>query len=484
MSAPQLPIEAFPAWALLNDVEFKSAEVRSIEGKGFGLVAKKDIPGVSDDSSSTEAIIRIPRDLVLSAEAVEAYAKVDQHFRQLLEVAGHQSTRGDILLYLLTHLILSKRNSSGSKGCASTPWTEYIKFLPRSISVPTMWTSEEREFLQGTSLESSVNAKLSVLSREYDELSEKASTLPFWNDLLSESGMLEDWILADALYRSRCLELPHAGLAMVPGLDMANHSPKYLARYDETPEGDVVLLPSSGSGVSSGEEITISYGEAKSAAEMLFSYGFIDQESGVKELVLHLDALPDDPLGKAKFHIYKGPPIARLSLTEGNFRWHSPLLYLLILNEEDGLLFRVLQENTSGARELRVFWQDEDVTGQTDEFESLIQDHPLCQIFKLRAVSVLEERVTAQLEKITAEISYGATEQSQAANQPRVECMLAAEKLRDLEAQILQGAAAALENEKARLLLDARVVTYLGSMEDTQNEQASDQASNEDDDFS
>lgn len=234
---------------------------------------------------------------------------------------------------------------------------------------------------------------------------------------------------------------------MVPGLDMANHSPKYLARYDETPEGDVVLLPSSGSGVSSGEEITISYGEAKSAAEMLFSYGFIDQESGVKELALHLDALPDDPLGKAKFHIYKGPPTVRLSLTEGNFQWHSPLLYLLTLNEEDGLAFRVLQET----RELRIFWQDEDVTGRTDEFESLIQDHPLCQIFKLRAVAVLENLVAAQLDRITAEISYGATEQSQAANQPRVECMLAAEKLRDLEAQILQGAAAALENEVSQV---------------------------------
>ncbi|KAL7922571.1 hypothetical protein ACQKWADRAFT_291797 [Trichoderma austrokoningii] len=483
MSASQLPIEAFPAWALLNDVEFKSAEVRSIQGKGFGLVAKNDIPGVSDGTSSTEAIIRIPRDLVLSAEAVEAYAKVDQNFRQLLEVARHQSTRGDILLYLLTHLILSKRSSPGSKGCASTPWTEYVKFLPKSISVPTMWTNEEREFLQGTSLESSVNAKLSALSREYDELSEKASTLPFWNDLLSESGMLQDWILADAWYRSRCLELPHAGTAMVPGLDMANHSPDYLARYDETPDGDVVLLPSSGSGVSSGEEITISYGAAKSAAEMLFSYGFIDDDSGVKELALHLDALPDDPLGKAKFHIYNGPRTVRLSLTEENFQWHSPLLYLLILNEEDGLAFRVIQD-TEGNRELRLFWQDEDVTRRADEFESLIQDHPLCQIFKLRAVAVLEERVAEQLDSITAEVSYGATEQSQAAIRPRVECLLAAETLRSLEAQILQGAAAALENEKARLLLDARVVTYLGSMEDAQNEQASDQASNEDDDFS
>lgn len=44
--------------------------------------------------------------------------------------------------------------------------------------------------------------------------------------------------------------------------------------------------------------------------------------------------------------------------------------------------------------------------------------------------------------------SYGATEQSHAAaNEPRAECRLAAEALRDLEAQVLQGVAQALENE-------------------------------------
>jgi hypothetical protein len=233
---------------------------------------------------------------------------------------------------------------------------------------------------------------------------------------------------------------------MVPGLDMANHSLKHSARYDETSDGDVILLPNPGSRVPSGEEITISYGEAKSAAEMLFSYGFIDQESAVKELALHLDALPDDPLGKAKLHIYKGSRTARLSLTEQSFQWHSPLLYLLILNEEDGLAFRVVQD-TSGGRELKLLWQDEDVTERTGEFEALVQDHPLYQVFKLRAVAVLGERVAMQLDRITSGFSYGATEQSQAANQPRAECMLAAERLRDLEAQVLQGAAAALENE-------------------------------------
>lgn len=57
------------------------------------------------------------------------------------------------MLYLLVHLILSQRDPSMPKGGASTPWTEYIKFLPRPIPVPTMWLEYERILLQGTSLE-------------------------------------------------------------------------------------------------------------------------------------------------------------------------------------------------------------------------------------------------------------------------------------------------------------------------------------------
>ncbi|EGR47793.1 uncharacterized protein TRIREDRAFT_122428 [Trichoderma reesei QM6a] len=480
----QLPIEAFPAWALLNNVDFVDAEIRNIEGKGFGLVAKHDITDESRDASGPATILRIPRDLVLSAEAVEEYAKVDQNFKQLLDVAGHQSTRGDIMLYLLTHLVQSKATSPGTRAFASTPWTEYIRFLPRPIPVPTMWTNDERELLKGTSLEAAVSAKLSALSSEYDKLCEEASALSFWSTLLSESATLEDWVLADAWYRSRCLELPRAGHAMVPGLDMANHSQSHSAYYDESSDGDVVLLPRPGSKIPAGAEITISYGEAKPAAEMLFSYGFIDKDSTVKELTLHLEALPDDPLGRAKFHIYKGPPTVRLSIINDNVHWASPFLYLLILNEEDGLAFRVLQD-TSGGRQLKLFWQEEDVTERTGEFETLVQNHPLHQVFKLRAVAVLEERVAMQLDRISSGPSYGATEQSHAAaNEPRGECRLAAETLRDLETQVLQGVAQALENEKARLLQDEAVVTYLGSTEDVQNEQAPGPASNDDDEFS
>ena len=56
-----------------------------------------------------------------------------------------------------------------------------------------------------------------------------------------------------------------------------------------------------------GSEITISYGDVKSEAEMLFSYGFIDEQSIRKSLVLTLEPFPDDPLGKAKAAAFRGP---------------------------------------------------------------------------------------------------------------------------------------------------------------------------------
>jgi hypothetical protein len=35
----------------------------------------------------------------------------------------------------------------------SNPWTEYVKILPESVPLPTLWTDEECMMLQGTSLE-------------------------------------------------------------------------------------------------------------------------------------------------------------------------------------------------------------------------------------------------------------------------------------------------------------------------------------------
>ena len=103
-----MPINVFPAWARLNDVDFAKAKLEETEGKGFGLTAAKDLKqrekgkevesgdegdtkdGKNPKTTTTTKLLSIPHDLILSAEAVKQYANVDQNFRQLLDAAGHQ----------------------------------------------------------------------------------------------------------------------------------------------------------------------------------------------------------------------------------------------------------------------------------------------------------------------------------------------------------------------------------------------------------
>lgn len=92
MSSPSLPIDALPAWARLNGVNFLNVELQQIDGKGLGLVATQRLSltagheGAKDDAP----LLKVPRDLVLSTGTVDLYAKVDQNFRRLLDAAGRQ----------------------------------------------------------------------------------------------------------------------------------------------------------------------------------------------------------------------------------------------------------------------------------------------------------------------------------------------------------------------------------------------------------
>ncbi|KEY73720.1 hypothetical protein S7711_06296 [Stachybotrys chartarum IBT 7711] len=457
MSGTQLPLETFPAWTVLHDVNFTKVSLCEMENKGFGLVT-------SGESLEGDVLLEIPGELVLSAEAVDDYAKVDHHFKQLLEACGSQSRRRKILLYLLNHLVLSTRSATSSQRGASTPWTEYIKYLPRPIPVPTMWSDEEQDLLRGSSLESALRAKLAVLGSEFEEIRETSSEIPYWNALLWEkdTARLQDWILIDAWYRSRCLELPRAGDSMVPALDMANHAHKPTAFYEEDYDGVVRLRVKPGHSLAMGEEVTISYGEAKPAAEMLFSYGFVDADSSKYEMTLQLDPLPDDPLGKAKTHIFGKPRTLKLFKTERGFEWDCAFGILACLNEEDGLDFRVLQDN-QGDRQLKLFWQDEDVTERAEDFGSLIQNHPLCAVFTLRVVSVLKEKVASQLESLQ---SAANAIDARSSGDREAYCVRSAQLLREIETAVLEGSQNALEKQVR--LAEMRRYDLGGSLESSE----------------
>ena len=146
----------------------------------------------------------------------------------------------------------------------SNPWTEYVKLLPPSFPLPTFYTAEEQELLRGTSLADALDAKFASLEREFEHLREATEGIAWcqqsWWDERTGVLTVEDWKYVDAAYRSRMLDLPGSGHAMVPCVDMANHisGDGVKALYDADSEGNAVLQLRWGKTLQPGEEVTIS----------------------------------------------------------------------------------------------------------------------------------------------------------------------------------------------------------------------------------
>lgn len=174
-----------------------------------------------------------------------------------------QTMRGAIMIFLLVQITHRSKESMRSVGL-SNPWTEYIQFLPSSFPLPTLYSEAERGLLRGTSLADAVEAKIGSLEREFDLLRNSTENIPWcqqcWWDEESGGLTLDDWKYVDAAYRSRMLEIPNAGHAMVPCIDMANHAAESVvnALYDADAEGNVLLRVRPGKNLTAGEEVTIS----------------------------------------------------------------------------------------------------------------------------------------------------------------------------------------------------------------------------------
>ena len=142
------------------------------------------------------------------------------------------------------------------------PLTEYIKFLPDEL-LPTFWSEEEQDLLEGTTLKPAVRAKLNSLLREFELFRTATESIDwcakYWWD--EENGLLtfDDWMRVDAMYRSRALEFPGAGDCMVPCVDMANHASgeATAALYETDKDGNGLLMLRNGKIIPDKGEITI-----------------------------------------------------------------------------------------------------------------------------------------------------------------------------------------------------------------------------------
>ncbi|THX65862.1 SET domain-containing protein [Aureobasidium pullulans] len=461
-----LPVDTLPAWAALNSVSFDGIKIGPLPGKeehGCTVIAKRHLKGGEEPPLMT-----IPRELILSLERVHEHAKSDSDFRSVLDsldgfgrfelnftnaqasTALSSTARGAILTFLLMQSFTACPSAPRKKGISS-PFTEYLKYLPMEM-LPTFWAPAECDLLTGTTLAPALTAKLNSLNREFEQLREATSSLPWcaeqwWDEV---DGILEfdDWLQVDAFYRSRALEYPGVGDCMVPCIDMANHSSGTgtAAIYEVDDQGNAVLLLRDGKTVEENGEITITYGDKKGACEMLFSYGFIEDEmESARELFLDLSIPGDDPLGRAKAAVANCAPGFKIVESGDGVSWDGAYIWLICVNEEDGLSFQI-QQTVEGNRELIATWKDEPVHSFED-FRSILEQDPLWDVYHLRAVSVLQERIASQLQDL-----YGSDDQVDAAQHGdgtniRERAWHLAKRLRFLESELLEKAYSYYEDE-------------------------------------
>lgn len=223
---------------------------------------------------------------------------------------------------------------------------------------------------------------------------------------------------------------------MVPCIDMANHATgeDTVAHYDTDNDGNAVLVLHDGKKTHAGEEITITYGDDKGACEMIFSYGFVDSTmTSARELFLDLDIPDDDPLKLAKKAVSNSAPGFRLFEQSNSISWEGSFVWLIVVNEEDGLEFKLLQ-NSNGERELQAAWKDE-VVPDMSKLESLAESELLWDVFNLRATAILQDRVEKQLLLFEKSKAYFNELMSDENLDPSIRDN--AKKLRDLEETLM-----------------------------------------------
>ncbi|KAL9088600.1 MAG: hypothetical protein Q9165_006120 [Trypethelium subeluteriae] len=419
----KLPISALPAWSALHNITYNGVKVGPLPGyedRGSTIIAARHLNGGEETP-----LVNVSRDMVLSLDLVHDHAKSDQDFSEVLAALG-----------------------------------EFGREL-----LPTFWSEDERALLIGTTLRPALEAKMKSLYREFDFLRASTEQIAWCRDLWWDEveGLIDydDWKQCDAMYRSRALEFPGIGDSMVAGIDMANHASGEMtgALYETDSNGDAILLLLDQRQIKPGNEVTITYGDKKGACEMLFSYGFIeDTMASAREMFLDLEIPDDDPLKRAKNAVATTAPGVRLYEDYNATSWESDYVWLICVNEEDGLQFRVAQ-SIDGDQELQTSWQGKELDDIQLLRPQLLED-ARWDIFQLRAVTVIQSRVESQLLSLseTDNKANSTTYGENTSIRPKV--YSDALKLRSLERKLLEQAYEKFEQQVSK---DARLMRSITS---------------------
>ena len=162
-------------------------------------------------------------------------------------------------------------------------------------------------------------------------------------------------------------------------------------------------------------------------------------------MFLDVEIPDDDPLRPAKMFVSTVAPGFRLFDKAGGIDWESDFIWLVIVNEEDGLDFRVRQ-TIDGKREIQSLWRDNELD-DTSKLRGYLREDPLWDVYQLRATVLLHSRVDAQINILK---EYGDPERDASIREGPWSL---AKRLRALELQMLKRASEALESQVRKHIL-------------------------------
>lgn len=182
------------------------------------------------------------------------------------------------------------------------------------------------------------------------------------------------------------------------------------------------------------------YGDDKGACENIFSYGFLeDSVKTARSMFLGLDIPDDDPLRPAKIAVTTAAPGFRLFELGDLVSWESDFVWLVAINEEDGLDFK-LRQTVDGEREIQAFWKEAELD-DTSKLRILLEQDPMWDVYQLRAAFLLQGRIDRQIHMIR---EVGQPERGPSVREGP---WLLSQRLRRLEYEMLERAVVALEDQ-------------------------------------
>mmetsp|Transcript_2401 Transcript_2401/g.5670 ORF Transcript_2401/g.5670 Transcript_2401/m.5670 type:complete len:610 (+) Transcript_2401:122-1951(+) len=253
---------------------------------------------------SRRVLARFPASSAITAEAVTSGDSAAA--AGLRELVGLGAADGSTAV--ICHLALERARGDGS------PLQPWLRALPRGFPTPLHYDDSQLEALRGTALHAATKAKMRHLHAQWLRLEPTLRVICKAEGIARPPGF-EDFLWAFSAFWSRALSMPAAvegpgdgarvemRAAILPGLDLCNHSPGGCARWsvfdglEERPvraaAGEIKLIAEGRRFPARGEEVTISYGD-QSNEELLFHYGFTVKDNPNDMLMMHLPLPPQE----------------------------------------------------------------------------------------------------------------------------------------------------------------------------------------------